>query len=511
MIPAKLLPVNFAPDLDPCWNVNAGVLVDVSDAIPTRRSTLKSYLASSAQAVSSLGTFSETTYGKPLHGQMIKSLLPAGSPSGITVAVEPLIGTTKRLLSISSSGGGTFYDASKGATDYTTATGWTFTTFGNLVIACSKENAPQVATLADGGMVFADLGGTPPKAKVCTTQKNFVMLGDTNDGVNNLLDQVWWSGLGNQATWTPSASTQAGNLRLLETPGPITAMVNIRDAVAVYKEDSIYVMDYQGSPLLWTSRLISNGVGCSSPHGVCVVNGIHYFTHRSGVYRFDGASVQPIGPQVAHYLSSKVNLQKLYGFVQAAHEESENCVYWFFGNNTDGSGVRDKALVWNYATGEFGFVTNTWAVSGSEGMRCVIPATLTDFGWSWDATLAAASTNLLLLGTSNTAGGTASLRLPSFGTSALTLTTGDMGDDTQFTKITRIKPRLLTTASALSATLYCKNSEGSAFDAGTTYTSDASFTRLDGAKSARWHKAVISVTAGEVGGLSISSVQSGSE
>src|SRR6185312_2529712 len=299
-------------------------------------------------------------------------------------AAESVIGTTKRLLSIQSSGGGTFYDASKGATDYTTATDWSFTTYGNDVIACSKTNPPQVATLADGGMVFADLGGAPPKARCCTTQKNFVLLGDTDDGVNNLGDRVWWSALANDTSWTASAATQAGNLRVLETPGPITELVNMRDSVALYKEDSVYILDYQGSPLLWTARLISDKIGCASPHGVAVVNGIHYFIHRTGVYRFDGASVQPIGTPVTSFLASKVAAQKIYAFVQAAHEESENNIYWFFGTSTNTDNVRNRALVWNYMTGQFGYVVNTWASSGTDGMRCVVPTTLGTLGWSWD-------------------------------------------------------------------------------------------------------------------------------
>ncbi len=507
----KYYPIYFSPDIDPSWTINPGILIDVSDAIPTRRNTLKSYAASSAGDLTVLGTFSEATYGIPLWGQILKSVV---SVSGITTVAESVIGTTKRLLSIQSSGP-SFYDASKGGTDYSTATGWTFTTYGNDVIACSKANPPQKATLADGGMVFADLGGSPPKAKVCVTQKNFLMLGDCNDGVNDLGDQVWWSGLGNDATWTPSLATQAGNYRLLDTPGPVCALVNLRDTVIAYKEDSIYVGDYQGATLQWTWRVVSDRVGCSSPHGVAVVNGIHYFMHRSGLYRFDGASVMPIGAPISRYLASKITKQKLYGFVQAAHEESENCIYWFFGTNTDVDYVRSKALVWNYQSNTFGFISNAWAVSGSEGMRCVVPATLTDYGWSWSTTLAQATTNLTLLGTTDTAGGTAKLRFPSFGANAsgavLSITTGDIGDDYTSLLITRVKPRYLTPSSASSLTAYGKEYEGGTFDAGTTFTADTTRQRFDGSKKARWHKLVVGSSAAEIAGLMIVSQPGGTE
>ena len=35
--PTKFVPVYFAPDMDPSWMVNPGVLVDVQNMIPTTR------------------------------------------------------------------------------------------------------------------------------------------------------------------------------------------------------------------------------------------------------------------------------------------------------------------------------------------------------------------------------------------------------------------------------------------------------------------------------------------
>ena len=122
-----------------------------------------------------------------------------------------------------------------------TATGFAFCTYGNEIFAVDKANPPQMSSSS----AFADVAGSPPKASCCATSKNFVILGDTNDGVDDLGDRVWWSALGDPTDWSPSAATQAGNLRITDTPGPIKALVNMRDGVAVYKDDALYMLEYQ--------------------------------------------------------------------------------------------------------------------------------------------------------------------------------------------------------------------------------------------------------------------------
>ena len=70
------------------------------------------------------------------------------------------------------------------------------------------------------GAGFSALGGSSPKAAHIAANVNFVMMADVDDGGSNVYtDMVWWSGIRNPATWTPSQATQAGNIRLLDIPG----------------------------------------------------------------------------------------------------------------------------------------------------------------------------------------------------------------------------------------------------------------------------------------------------
>jgi hypothetical protein len=490
----RYYPLFFGPDLDPAWAINPGVLTDVADMVPSKRGTLKTYASTTSQDISA-GTFSESTYGTCLSGCVQKKIDGTG---------RMFVGTTTRLMENT---GASWSDRSAGATDYTTAANWDFTTFGNDVIAVSKANAPQVSN----STTFAALSGSPPKASVCTTNKNFVLLGDCDNGTDNLGDQIWWSGLGNDATWAASAATQAGNYRLLDSPGNVTALENMRDAVIAYKEDSVYVGDYQGSPLLWTWRLVSDKVGCAAMHGIAVVDGIHYFLHRTGVYRFDGASVQPIGQPVNRYLFDKMASQVNYATAQAAYDEYEGLVLWYFHDTGAASNERRYALAFNPTTGNYGFVKLAWATGTC---RAVIKATLSDLT-AWSSGQATQSNNVVTIGIESSV---AQLRRAQFAGSAsgatMSFTTGDIGDDILFSKLERIKPRALSfyTTSMTDATVYGKASEGDSYDSGTTYTQDTARSRWDGEKSNRWLQIKLTFNDhAEIAGLYLTSTLSGTE
>ena len=505
--PTQYFPVYFAPDKDPSWTVNPGVLIDLTNFVPSKRNTLKTWQADHTTAVYGSAPIDDLTDGTLLAGAIFKSSASSA---------RFILGTTKQIFEKAPASSG--YTSRK--TLSADAPDMCFTTFGNDIIAVSKTNNPQVST----STTFSDLGGTPPKAFCCTTQKNFVILGDTNDGVNDLGDQVWWSGIGNDATWTPSASTQAGNLRLRDTPGAIKGLVNLRDAVAVYKQDSIYILDYQGSPLLWTARLVSDRVGCASPNGVAVVNGIHYFMHRTGVYRFDGASVQPIGDSVNRYLFDKMVTQANYQTAQAIYDEYEGLVVWFFKTNGSAAGNRNYGLAYNVQTNSFGFINGAWTSPGDgTGLgTCygVIKATLGDI-YAWDSTLGANLSNIITFGgVSGT--GVGELRSPAIGTAGypsggLTVTTGDIGDEINKTQLTMVKPHHLAAhaggdANSSGMYAYYKNSGSETYSPSVVFDWSTTTRRFQGDVNARYLRLLVpTYRYGELAGLHITARNAGSE
>jgi len=505
MASTKYFPVVFAPDLDPSWGINPGVLTDVQNMVPTKRGTLQNYACATTLGT----TFSESTYSTPLTGAIIKK---------VDGTARLFVATLTRLMEATDTS--TWIDRSKGAADYSFTSDnhrydedWQFTSYGNDVIAVSKSNNPQVINASSA---FADLGGSPPKAACCTTNKNFVLLGNCNNGVNDLGDQIWWSGLGNDATWTADAATQAGNYRLLDTPGNVTALVNMRESVIAYKEDSVYLGDYQGSPLLWTWRLITDKVGCASPHGVAIVDGIHYFCHRTGIFRFDGASVQPIGPLINNYLCVKLGDQSKYATAHAVYDESSSLILWYFNTTADSTAyTRQHALAFNPKTGQYGYVTDGWDTGICRG---VVKATLSDIA-AWQPTLgttANTTSNILLVGqvVSTTNAVIKTVRLGDTNSSAtMSITTGDIGDDMTFAKVTGVKARWLSYSGTLAnMTVSGRKYQGDTASDTATFTADATNARWDGAMSRRIHYMTVPIsTYGELAGLFITSVPAGAQ
>lgn len=181
-------------------------------------------------------------------------------------------------------------DRSAGGGSYTSETMWNGAQYGDVTIYTGRANNVQ----ASSSGAFAALAGTPPKAKYIATQSLAVALAAYNDGVNTYEDGVWISDIGDHTTWTPSASNEAANFRLLQTPGGITGLVQFKGDFLAFKEGSFYRMSYVGLPVIWQPRLVSSVVGASGTAAICVCDDVVIFGNAAGFYAFDGQTVQQI-------------------------------------------------------------------------------------------------------------------------------------------------------------------------------------------------------------------------
>lgn len=436
----QYLPVYFAPDLDPSWAVNPGILNYVSNYVPTKRGTLANFANGPTQDLSGPGTWSNAAYGKALTGYIFKK---------VTSGARLLIASSKRIVEFTA--GGTQTDRSKSGTDYTTAATWTMTAQGNAIIAVSLANATQVSTSA----AFSDLGGGSPKAQVCTSNMGFVMLGNYDDGTNQYSDGWWCSALFDYSSFTPSLATQAANGRLLATPGPIQAMVPLRDSIIAFKDDSVYVGDYVADTtngIIWEWRLISDRVGCSSPHGVAVLNNVCYFLHKTGVYAFDGAQVTNIGNGVQKFVLGKLVDMGCLAKVQTGVDEQEGVIYFAFDGSVS-SGVLSYLLFLNVNTGRWGFSAGVWQEAGTTGaVHALVHASLGDVTqWATSGSYAISRGSApIFVGTADTTATTEKMRIPAYNAAVVNATvananmyTGWLASGPALSMIGRLTPRLL--------------------------------------------------------------------
>lgn len=456
----------FNPGADPG---TPGIIVDCNNLVPSLRGLISSGDGLDAGLPAVTGT-----------------LLEAETMLLLDNSARTFAGTTDKLLELS---GGAWVDRSVGGGYSTAVTDtWRFCQFGNATIAVNYTDPVQVSTSGSFGNLSG--AGTPPKAKICETAAGFVMLMNYNDGVNVFTDGWWCSGLYNHTSWTPSAATQAANGRLFDAPGAITAGKSLGSAMIVYKGSSMYIGQYVGPPTIWAWQQISNNIGAFSQESVVSTDSKHYFIGDNGIFIYDGTRPTPIGTvEVKNWLKGVIN-QTYKANCKASYDKINSLVYFFFPSQ-DSTGGLDRALVYNTISGGFGIVSKdikallsysspnlTWLQLGSlystwggwpSSVLWVDPSF---FGAEIGQAYMDSSQKI---GTFNVGGATNSY-----------LVTGDNGNDTYFSTISRVIPRFLMAPLSAQLTHYWKNGEG--LDLNTGVTVSMSDTKFDLLKSARFHR-----------------------
>lgn len=471
------VPLFYAPDWDPSWEVNPGLLQECVNFVPTRLGGYATWTCDSGSG--RVATYTSTT--KPYI-------------AGITRMAD---GTARFFLFNQRS----IYEftsttaaSDRSSTTYSASTvTWTWTQFGNSTIATNLYDAVQVSSTVGS---FADLGGTPPKAQCIASNMGFVMLANYNDGT--AYPDGWaCCDIEDPTDWTVTATNQADRGRLYDTPGPIRNLTSLRDSIVAYKDDSIYIADYVGDPTttIWQWRLISDKVGCSAAHGVAALNDKHYFMHRSGFYVFDGATVRKIGTEVANKAYSRAASAGGINFtaLQTTVDQKQGVVFFALPNNGVANQI-DDVWCYNVETGKWSRLGFVFTESGtSDKASCIVKCTVTDLV-AFNSNLAASDPgSVVFAGPVNGTEVGANLGIyPGNGVSALTsqMVTGTIGDGQYSWRVVGIKPRFLTygtqTSTPTASVAFTKNEPslmGSGAAGVTSFTWNSTEYRFDGAGS----------------------------
>lgn len=313
--------LTFAPDADPR---TPGALNTMGNAVPTAQgySALPQLLNSS--------NVPATTRTDVVHYPYF-TLTPT-SPLGKYFLAAQDTGSSADKLWVASSLTGAYSDISKAGGTYTRGNDWSFTAYGDLVIAANLDNVMQVSI---NGATFADLGGTPPKADIVIRAGDFVMAFNTVDatfGQGTRKDSWWASAIGNPASWSPSPATQAATGQLTEVSGAIKAAAFYNGAVYAFKDNAVWVGNYVGPPVMWSWQKLSGAPGCAYKRAV-VAGGDSLFWAGSGTFwRYNGGSApMDIGygrvTQQAHSSLRNPTFQ-----FNACHDPFTQRIFWFYGS-----------------------------------------------------------------------------------------------------------------------------------------------------------------------------------
>jgi len=241
-------------------------------------------------------------------------------------------------------------------------------TFGGAAITTSGTQS-GVQTISPRGIDIVQLGG----ASDCPTVQNLIFVADVsrfvfafgcNDYSSAVQDPmlIRWSDQESVTNWTPSATNQAGSIRLSHGSEIITC-VQTRQEIVVFTDSALYSLQYQGSPVVWSSQLLGDNTSIIGPNAAVVASGVIYWMGVEKFYKYDGRT-QTMRCDLLRHIFQDINLAQA-SQVFAGTNEGFNEVWWFYCSAS--STTIDLYVIYNYSEDVWSYGTlgrTAWLDSG---------------------------------------------------------------------------------------------------------------------------------------------------
>ena len=246
--------------------------------------------------------------------------------------------------------GGTF-TSRKGSLTGTNSDYFTFTQFGNHVVASNGVDAPQYYLMGTSTN-FANLSsiatsGSVPTFRVSGVVRDFLVTGNQPTNQN----RIQWSGINDIGTWQ-SGTKQADQQDLPGSGGEIVHITS-GEIGYVFRQNQIIRMDYVGGATVFRLSVISPNRGAVYGRTVCQDNRRVFFYADDGFFEINGDQVISIGAEKVNRFFD-VDLNKAFADrICAAVDPFNQLAMWLYpsaSNTSNTTGICDKILIYNYAT-----------------------------------------------------------------------------------------------------------------------------------------------------------------
>lgn len=232
---------------------------------------------------------------------------------------------------------------------------------------------------------------------------------------------IRWCDQEDISQWSPTATNQAGSLRLSRGSEIITA-IQARQEVLVWTDAALYSLQYQGPPTVWGAQLVGDNISIVSQNAVAYAAGVAFWMGKDKFYLYNG-NVATLNCDLRQYVFSDINTSQ-YSQIFAGTNEGFNEVWWFYCSAN--SSTVDRYVIFNY-------VENIWYYGTMERTAWLDAGIL-------DYPLAATYINNLVYhekGVDDNSTGT-----PAAITASITSAEFDVEDGDQFMFIRRVLPDL---------------------------------------------------------------------
>ena len=226
---------------------------------------------------------------------------------------------------------------------------WTFTQFGEYVIASNGVDAAQYYLMGTStnfaALTAIQTAGTAPVFRVSGVVRDFLVVGN----ITNATNRIQWSGINDITVWS---GKQSDSQDLPGSGGQVVAITS-GEVGYVFRQNQIIRMDYVGGATVFRLSVISPNRGAVFGRTVCQDNRQIFFYADDGFYQINGDQILPIGVEkVNRYFD--LNLNKAYADrICAAVDPFNQLAMWLFpstSNAANTTGICDKIIIYNYAT-----------------------------------------------------------------------------------------------------------------------------------------------------------------
>jgi hypothetical protein len=227
----------------------------------------------------------------------------------------------------------------------TPASTWSLDTWGGFLVGCSS---------ADGKLYEWDLNTSSDAVQIANSPEDCQGLLVTDErilfalGADGNARKIAWSDQEDNTNWTPSATTQAGDIELT-TVGTIQCAKRIRGNILIFTDVDVHLSTYIGPPYIYSFERAGTGCGVISKNAVAVNDSACVWMSNSGFWVYDGF-VKPLECDVGDYVFSNLNTQQ-NSKIYCVHNSAFGEVWWFYPSSS--SNENDSYVVFNYREGHW--------------------------------------------------------------------------------------------------------------------------------------------------------------
>lgn len=315
---------------------------------------------------------------------------PLGGFSGRNAAGQIVIfvGTAEDLYQLNT----TTLDwdvVTQAATTYgaTTEERWRFTQYGDFVIAVNVNDDPQVFEIGVS-TEFADLAGSPPRARHVAVWGDFLALG----GLSGFENRVHWSGLDDIEEWTPGTN----NCDFQDFPdgGDVQGMTDATNPIIIQKSAIRFGTFIPGSVEVFSFQKVHDKRGAAAPYSIASRGAFTFFVDNGSFFQiFTDGQIKEIGlEKVDRTVFGSIDGSSLFDIIGEV-DPFFNRVYFAVRYNSTSTAF-DRLIIYDWAIGEWTQITNSTNIlfplsSGTVGYTLegldAISSSLDDLPFSLDS------------------------------------------------------------------------------------------------------------------------------